>query len=348
MKKITVNHRIHNLRKIILFILIIGFSLEGCVVFRLAEALNSRIISEVYIKINDKVEKISPGENEGLFVTPNINPNGDEVIFHGAISGYSRIWKYKTIGRSVNALTDSNYVAVEPCFSWDGSMIAFVADKGIEQKRENMKKISSNLLKMAMMYLGGNPNILNLYVMNSDGSNLRQLTTWDAVDMRPTFSPDGKHILFMSTYKSGTIKKRDLYTISINGNEEPQLIPNSEGANRPWYSADSKWIYYWKEIDKRGTLCKMSSDGLEWYPLEFDKGGVGSHGPFIDPTGEWLWFHSVKDKDDPINQIYKIQVDSSEIIPITPIGFEREQAAHVTAAINGNFAFDVLKVLKKK
>jgi len=347
-KKIIIKHHSQNLVKKILLILIILFSLEACVVFRLAEALKSRIISEVYIKNNNKVEKISPGENEGLFITPNINSKGDEVIFHGATAGYSRIWKYKTIDRSVETLTDSNYVAVEPCFSWDGSMIAFVADKGIEQKREDMKEISTNLLKMATMYLGGSPKVLNLFIMNSDGSNLRQLTNWNAVDMRPTFSPDGKHILFMSTYKSGTIKKRDLYKISIAGNEEPQIIPNSEGANRPWYSADGKWIYYWKEIDKRGTLCKMSSDGSEWNKLEFDKDGLGSHGPFIDPIGEWLWFHSVVDKEDPINQIYKIHIDGDEIIPMTPIGFEREQAAHVTSSFNGNFAFDVLKVLKKK
>lgn len=347
MKEVIVKHHSHNLIKIILLILTIVFSLEGCVVVRLIDALKSRIISEVYISLNDEVEKISPGNNEGLFVTPNINSEGDEVIFHGAVSGYSRIWKYNAIDRTLVTLTDSTYVAVEPCFNWDGSMIAFVADKGIEQKREDMKDISTNLLKMATMYLGGNPKVLNLFVMNSDGTNLRQLTNWKAVDMRPTFSPDGKHILFMSTHKSGTIKRRDLYQISVNGNEAPQLIPNSEGANRPWYSADGKWIYFWKKIDNRGAVCKMSSDGSNWYPLDFDRDGIGSHGPFIDPTGEWLWFHSVVDKEDPINQIYKIHVDGDEIVPMTPTGFEREQVAHVTVAINGNFSFDVLKVLKK-
>jgi len=337
-----------NLIKHFGIILLITIFSEGCVLLRLPAVLNSRITSEVYLKINDQVMKISPGEKDGLFVTPNINPQGNEVIFHGALSGYSRIWKYSVNQKSVEALTDSSYIAVEPCFSWDGSLIAFVSDKGLEQKREDMKDISTNIFKMATMYLGGNPKILNLYVMNSDGSNLRQLTNWNAVDMRPTFSPDGKHVLFMSTFKSGTIKKRNLYKISINGDGEPQLVPNSEGANRPWYSADGKWIYFWKEIDKRGTLCKMLSDGKEWYPLKFDKGGIGSHGAFIDPTGEWLWFHSVQDKDNPINQIYKIPVDGSEIISITPIGFEREHVAHVTASLNGNFAFDVLKVLKKK
>ena len=278
-------------------------------------------------------------------VTPNINSNGNEVIFHGAINGYSRIWKYNLDNDTTIALTSENYVAVEPCFSWDGKLIAFAADKGIEQDREDMKDISNSVLKMGMMYLGGDPEILNIYVMNSDGSNLRQITKWKAIDMRPTFSPDGQHILFMSTHRSGDIEKRDLYSVSVSGNDEPKLIPNSEGANRPWYSLDSEWIYYWKEIDERGTICRMKSDGSEWHPIPEDKGGVGSHGPFIDSKGKWLWFHSVRDKENPMNQIFKMNVDGGEFISVTPKGFEQEQAGHVTSAINDSYSFDVLKVL---
>lgn len=332
---------------LILIAILLTFGTNGCIVSRLVTALNSYIISEVYIQMEDNVKLISPGIEEGLFVTPNINSEGNEVIFHGAINGYSRIWKYSLNADTTIALTDKDYVAVEPCFSWDGTQIAFAADKGIDQKREDMIDISNNVLKMGMMYLGGDPEILNIFVMNSDGSNLRRITKWNAVDMRPAFSPDGQHIIFMSTYKSGTIKKRDLYTVSVSGDEEPKLIPNSEGANRPWYSVDGEWIYYWKEIEKRGTLCRMKADGSEWHPIAEDKGGIGSHGPFIDPNGIWLWFHSVRDEDDPINQIFKMPIDGGDFISVTPLGFEREHVAHVTAALNGYYSFDVLKVLKK-
>lgn len=331
-----------------LTIFFLACSTSGCIVSRLVTALNSYIISEVYVQMGDTPKLISPGIGEGLFVTPNINSEGNEVIFHGAIGGYSRIWKYNLNTDTITALTDEDYVAVEPCFSWDGTQIAFAADKGIDQKREDMINISTNVLKMGMMYLGGDPDILNIFVMNSDGSNLRQITEWKAVDMRPTFSPDGQHVLFMSTYKSGTIKKRDLYKVSVSGDGEPEIIPNSEGANRPWYSADGEWIYYWKEIEDRGTLCRIKADGSEWHPIAGDTGGIGSHGPFIDPNGEWLWFHSVREKDDPINQIYKMPIDGGDSISITPLGFEREHVAHVTAASNDTYSFDVLKVLKKK
>ena len=314
------------------------------VILRLPAALNSRVVSLVYMQTGESLTEISPGDGEGLFVTPSISPEGDEAVFHGAATRYSRIWRYTLNDDTTIALTEDDYVAVEPSYSWDGTLIAFAADKGIDQKREDMFEIGNSLLKMGQMYLGGNPKVMNIYTMDPDGSDLRQITNWDAVDMRPTFSPDGQQILFMSSHESGSLKKLSLYTVSVVGDEEPRLIPNSEGANRPWYSADGEWIYYWKEIDDRGTLCRMSSDGSNWHPLADDKGGKGSHGPFVDPTGEWLWFHSVP---DTYNQIFKMPIDGGDAISVTPPGFEEDHVAHVTAAINGNYTFDVLIVLEK-
>jgi Tol biopolymer transport system component len=332
---------------IVLVTLILGLIVGtgGCAVARLPEALNSRVVSLVYMQTGDSVTEISPGDGEGLFITPSINPKGDEVVFHGALTGYSRIWRYTQEDDSSVALTDEDYVAVEPSYSWDGMLISFAADKGIDQKRTDMSEIGNSLLKMGMMYLGGNPKAMNIYIMNSDGSALRQITKWDAVDMRPAFSPDGQQILFMSSKESGSIKKLSLYTVSVKGDEEPQMIPNSEGANRPWYSVDGEWIYYWKEIDDRGTLCQMSADGSEWHPLASDTGGIGSHGPFIDSSGEWLWFHSVQ---DTYNQIFKMPIGGGDFVSVTPPGFEEHHVAHVTAANNGNYTFDDLIVKKKR
>jgi len=327
-----------------LTLILLSILMAGCAIARLPAALKSRVVSLVYMNTDDSVFEISPGSGEGVFVTPSINPVGDEVVFHGAVTGYSRIWKYSLENDKAIALTGDDYVAVEPSFSWDGTFIAFAADKGIDQKREDMFNIGNSLLKMGQMYLGGNPKVMNIFIMDTDGSNLRQITTWNAVDMRPTFSPDGNQILFMSSKESGSLKKLSLYTVSVMGGEEPQLIPNSEGANRPWYSLDGEWIYYWKEIDDRGTLCRMKADGSEWSPLPDDIGGLGSHGPFIDPNGEWLWFHSVP---YTYNQLFKMPIKGGDAISVTPPGFEEDHAAHVTAAKNGNYSFDVLYVKEK-
>jgi len=335
-----------NLRRIVALatVLVVVFIGYRCGLHRLPAALNSRLVSVVYMQTGDTVTKISPGDGEGLFVTPSISPNGDEAVFHGAVSGHSRIWRFTQWDGKTVALTGDDYAAVEPCYSWDGSRIVFAADRGVDQRRADMSKIANNLLKMGQMYLGGSPKVMNIYIMNSDGSDLRQLTTWKAVDVRPTFNPDGQHVLFMSTHKSGSRRKLNLYTVSVTGDEEPELVPNGERANRPWYSPDGEWIYFWREIGKRGTLCRMRSDGSEWHQLADDTGGLGSHGAFVDPGGDWLWYHSVP---DAYNQIFKMPIDGGDPICVTPPGFEKEHVAHVTAARNGNITFDVLEVHKK-
>ncbi len=326
-------------------VLIVVALLIGFVVLKFGVgALNSRLINEVYLQIEDTSIKISPGEDEGLFMTPNISPNGNAVVFSGAVTGYARIWQYNHADGTTVALTSADYVAVEPSYSWDGTHIAFAADRGIDQSRTDMSKISNNPLLMNQMYLGGTPEVLNIYVMNADGSDLRQLTSGTGVDMRPTFSPDGQHVLFMSSRESGSLKELYLYTIPVTGDAAPRLIPNSVGAKRPWYSANGEWIYFWKEVDERDTLCRMAADGSTWHPLAADKEGEGSHGPFVDPSGEWLWFHSVHEK---VYQIFKMPIEGGPVISVTPPGFERKTVAHATAARNGYYAFDVLGVTKK-
>jgi len=316
----------------------------GPILSRLPKALNSRLVSEVYLQTAGGIRRISPATGEGLFVTPSISPTGTEAVFQGAVSGHSRIWRYTLSDDQSIPLTDTSYVAIQPVYSWDGGLIAFAADKDVDQKRADMAAIGNSLLRMGQMYLGGAPKVMNIFVMAPDGSSLRRLTSWDAVDMRPTFSPDGQQVLFMSSHKSGTLKDLWLFTVPVHGGEEPRLVPNSSGANRPWYSADGSWIYFWKEIDGRGTLSRMRADGSEWHPLAADTGGLGSHGAFVDPSGEWLWFHSVPEQ---YNQIFKMRIDGSQRTSVTPVGFEHEHLGHATAAVNGSYTFDVLRVLEK-
>ena len=161
------------LRSIGRFALVLGMAAtaSGCVIARLPTALSSRVVSQVYMQRGDTLTEISPGMGEGLFVTPSVSPAGDEAVFHGAVTGYSRIWRYTLEDETSVALTADDYVAVEPSYSWDGTLIAFAADKGIDQKREDMFKIGNSLLKMGQMYLGGSPKAMNIYIMNCPASD---------------------------------------------------------------------------------------------------------------------------------------------------------------------------------
>jgi Tol biopolymer transport system component len=69
----------------------------------------------------------------------------------------------------------------------------------------------------------------DLFVVDSDGSNRRQLTrSGDGIDYNPTWSPDGRHIAFRTTrgesYR-GDVDPSNIFVINSNGSGERQLTP---------------------------------------------------------------------------------------------------------------------------
>jgi Tol biopolymer transport system component len=74
----------------------------------------------------------------------------------------------------------------------------------------------------------------DLFVMNTDGSNVHAITKGDAVDWFPRFSPDGSRILFTRS-KKGWVYERDanadgkwdIYTITPEGTDETKVVDNA-------------------------------------------------------------------------------------------------------------------------
>jgi dipeptidyl aminopeptidase/acylaminoacyl peptidase len=78
-----------------------------------------------------------------------------------------------------------------------------------------------------------------IWMMASDGSGLRQMTFAGHNDTNPTFSPDGKRLLFVSDRED---PKPQLFLLSIDGGEPRKLTSFSMGVADPRWSPDSRWI----------------------------------------------------------------------------------------------------------
>jgi len=108
--------------------------------------------------------------------------------------------------------------------------------------------------KQAMTEVGGKANGIivwsssrlgnhDLFVMNTDGSNVHPITTGDAVDWFPRFSPDGSRILFTRS-KKGWVYERDanadgkwdIYTVTPDGKDETKVVDNASWGG--WISND--------------------------------------------------------------------------------------------------------------
>ena len=83
-------------------------------------------------------------------------------------------------------------------------------------------------------------NNSEVYVMDSDGKNVRNLTDHPAFDGWPEWSPDGKRIAFASNRNSAY----QVFVMNADGTGV-KLVANTEGrATAPKWSPDGKMIYF--------------------------------------------------------------------------------------------------------
>ncbi|HEX7192174.1 MAG TPA: M20/M25/M40 family metallo-hydrolase [Thermoanaerobaculia bacterium] len=88
------------------------------------------------------------------------------------------------------------------------------------------------------------PTVMELWVMNADGTNQHQITHNGAANFCPYFTPDGKKIIYSSNAGDPKGREFDLYLISKNGGE-PERITTAPGFDGfPMFSPDGQYIVW--------------------------------------------------------------------------------------------------------
>ena len=117
-----------------------------------------------------------------------------------------------------------------------------------------------------------------LWVLPSDGGDLRQLTSGPLPDWGPSWSPDGTEIAFWS-YRSGF---RDIWTVPSGGGTPRQITYSEVDDFFPAWSPDGLEIVF---QNKNGLWVVPAGGGDEARQLT----SFGSR-PFWSPDGEWISF----------------------------------------------------------
>ncbi len=126
-------------------------------------------------------------------------------------------------------------------------------------------------------YRPGGTEHYNLYVMNSDGTGLRQLTSGPFDDIEPTYMPDGG-IVFVSSRCNRYVncwltQVAVLYRCDADGSNIQALSSNNEHDNTPWPLPDGRILYTrWEYVDRSQVdfhhLWSANPDGTMqqiWY-----------------------------------------------------------------------------------
>ncbi|MBY0375919.1 MAG: DPP IV N-terminal domain-containing protein, partial [Bryobacteraceae bacterium] len=83
-------------------------------------------------------------------------------------------------------------------------------------------------------------NRSNLWMINADGSKLRELTSGTGRDSSPVWSPDGKRIAYLSERDGST----QLHVMWVDSRESLQLTRVERTPGSFAWSPDGKWIAY--------------------------------------------------------------------------------------------------------
>lgn len=88
------------------------------------------------------------------------------------------------------------------------------------------------------------PSAMELFVMDADGTNQRQITKNGAANFCPYFTPDGKKLIYSSNAGSKNGREFDLWMIDKNGGEA-ERITYAEGFDGfPMFSPDGLYIVW--------------------------------------------------------------------------------------------------------
>lgn len=151
-----------------------------------------------------------------------------------------------------------------------------------------------------------------IWSMDHDGSNQKQLTFYKSISMRPSVSPDGTMLLYTTDVKTGwLIRLQSLVT----GGRLPFSNPPGSLNWTPDFAPDGKNVIFASNTAKEGQqeILMASLDGGNLRRLTY--GGRTNTEPRVNPkTGADVLF--VSDRSG-MPQIYKMSIDGTDVQRLT-------------------------------
>jgi dipeptidyl aminopeptidase/acylaminoacyl peptidase len=208
------------------------------------------------------------------------------IAFHSNRDGNNEVYVMNPDGSDQTRLTTESRNDQRPDVSPNGEQIAFVSNRIIPET---------------------NPSgDFEIFVMNSDGSDVRQLTSNGAEDSWPRWSPNGRWIAFHSNVDGNF----EIYIIRPDGTDLTRVTDYTGLDQFPEWSPNGKHLAIRRDTD----LYLIDLDGYNPIQLTDEATGFNQMASW-SPDGKQLAFLSTR---EGYPSVFVMDTDGSNQVNLTP------------------------------
>ena len=199
-------------------------------------------------------------KTKGYDAEATISSDGEKIVFTSTRDGDLDIYTMDIDGKNVKRLTTKLGYDGGPFFSPDGKQIVYRSfypkdEKEVARYKDRLK---NDLIE---------PNNFEIWVMNADGSNKRQVTKLGVASFAPFFHPSGKKIIFATNnYAKGPQKRNfEIAMVNTDGTGLERITNYESFDGFPMFSPDGKKLVFSsnRNAKKRGDTNVFIADWVE-------------------------------------------------------------------------------------
>jgi TolB protein len=173
-----------------------------------------------------------------------VNWKNGTILYTSMASGDLDLWTMRPDGSAKKQLTKTTGYDGGAVFSRDGKKMVWRANypKTPDLMAKYKSLLSENLTA---------PMKMEIMVADADGRNAKAITDFGCASFAPTFTPDGKKILFSSNKHNCDSRYFELYMMNVDGTGLEQVTKFGGFTSFPEFSPDGKTLVFCSDKDAK-------------------------------------------------------------------------------------------------
>jgi TolB protein len=197
-------------------------------------------------------------DTPGYDAEATVNFKTKKITYTSMASGDLELWSMNEDGSGKKQITHTEGYDGGSVYSRDGKMMVW---RAFHPDTQEKKATYQSLLKENLTA----PMKMELFIAKADGSDAKQITNFDCASFAPTFTPDGKKILFATNKDKCDSGNFDLYLINLDGTGLERVTEWGKFTSFPEFSPDGKKLIFSSNYQGKSNY-EFNIFSVDWKP----------------------------------------------------------------------------------